>query len=75
MAGEITLSQSDMFRIYEEGLDHYRMGDWDRAEKALQAALGLAPDDGPSRTMLNRIATFRQTPPADWTGVWQMTSK
>ena len=75
MAGEIALSQSDMFRIYEEGLDYYRIGNWDRAEKALQAALGLAPEDGPSRTLLTRIATFRQTPPADWTGVWQMTSK
>jgi adenylate cyclase len=61
--------------LYEEGLEHYRVAKWDMAEMALQAALELSPNDGPSRTLLARIAQFRRAEPEDWTGVWSMISK
>ena len=75
MAGNLAVDKRALFDVFAEGLEHYRRADWSKAEVAFQAALGLAPDDGPSRTLLSRIPDLRQSPPTDWSGVWQMTSK
>ena len=75
MAGNLAVDKRALFDVFAEGLEHYRRADWSKAEVAFQAALGLAPDDGPSRTLLSRIPDLRQSPSTDWSGVWQMTSK
>ena len=75
MAGGLAPATRNMFDLYADGLEHYRKADWSKAEAALEAALELVPDDGPSQTMLARIAKLRQAPSGEWTGVWQMTSK
>ena len=75
MAGDLASDTRKMFDLYADGLDYYRKADWPKAEAALQAALELEPDDGPSRTLLSRILGLRQNPPSEWSGVWQMTSK
>ena len=75
LAGELDPTRRRAFDLYEEGLEHYRVAKWDMAEMALQAALELSPNDGPSRTLLARIAQFRRAEPEDWTGVWSMISK
>ena len=75
MAGGLDPATRNMFDLYADGLEHYRKADWSKAEAALEAALELVPDDGPSQTMLARIAKLRQAQSGEWTGVWQMTSK
>ncbi len=75
LAGELDPTRRRAFDLYEEGLEHYRVAKWDMAEMALQAALELSPNDGPSRTLLARISQFRRAEPEDWTGVWSMISK
>lgn len=75
LAGELDPTRRRAFDLYEEALEHYRVAKWDMAEMALQAALELSPNDGPSRTLLARIAQFRRAEPEDWTGVWSMISK
>ena len=75
MAGNLAVDTRATFDMFAEGLEHYRRGDWSKAEAAFQAALLRSPDDGPSRTLLSRIPGLRQSPPTDWSGVWQMTSK
>jgi adenylate cyclase len=75
LAGEVAPDRRRAFDLYEEGLDHYRVAEWNAAEKALQATLELMPNDGPTKTLLTRIAQFRQVAPKDWSGVWSMTSK
>jgi adenylate cyclase len=75
LAGEVAPDRCRAFDLYEEGLDHYRVAEWNAAEKALQAALELMPNDGPTKTLLTRIAQFRQVAPKDWSGVWSMTTK
>jgi len=61
---------------FEAGLARYRMQDWDGAESAFNECLNLAPDDGPSQVFLERIRTFRETPPpGDWDGVWVASVK
>ncbi|MFZ3040409.1 MAG: adenylate/guanylate cyclase domain-containing protein [Thiobacillus sp.] len=72
------LSETDRQRVqaYETGLVRYRAQDWEAAETAFRECLALAPADRPSQVMLDRIAAFRQTPPAaGWDGVWIAPSK
>lgn len=72
------LSETDQQRVqaYETGLARYRAQDWEAAETAFRECLAIAPADRPSQVMLERIAAFRQAPPAaGWDGVWIAPSK
>jgi adenylate cyclase len=63
-------------QTFEAGLARYRSQDWDGAEAAFRECIEIAPEDGPSHAMLERIAAFRQAPPtADWDGVWVAQTK
>ncbi|ODU70095.1 MAG: hypothetical protein ABT11_09300 [Novosphingobium sp. SCN 66-18] len=54
----------------------YRAREWDKAEAAFAEALRIAPEDGPARVFLTRIAAFRSAPPpADWAGIWLSPEK
>lgn len=75
MAGELPADRRRLFDLYAEGLALYRQAEWSKAETTLNAALGEVQDDGPSKTLLARIARFRQSPPVEWSGVWNLTSK
>lgn len=75
MAGELPAASRELFDAYETALGHYRAGDWDKAETGFAEALRIDPHDGPSLTLLGRIAGLRNAPPANWSGVWDMTSK
>jgi adenylate cyclase len=68
-----TLELRDLF---QERLAAYRAENWDAAEGCFAACLALRPSDGPSRVFVQRIADFRQRPPAsDWNGAWHLTTK
>ncbi|MBW1835594.1 MAG: CHASE2 domain-containing protein [Deltaproteobacteria bacterium] len=61
---------------YTKGLDAYQKRDWNRAVESFKAALNIAPDDGPSQTMLSRCNDFKVNPPGeDWDGSYTMISK
>jgi adenylate cyclase len=75
LAGWLGEDRRALFDIYASGLARYRAGDWDAADRAFRGALALAPADGPSTTMLQRIAELRKAPPAAWDGTWRLTSK
>lgn len=75
-AGALAEAQEGLRALYAEGLAAYRACRFEHARTAFNAALERAPGDGPSRTMLARIAQFETTPPAaDWDGAWRMDSK
>ncbi|HEV2153821.1 adenylate/guanylate cyclase domain-containing protein [Bradyrhizobium sp.] len=75
-AGALTGAQEALRKHYTEGLAAYRGRRFDEARAAFSAALESVPGDGPSRTMLARIAEFETSPPAaDWDGAWRMDSK
>lgn len=75
-AGALAEPQEGLRALYAEGLGAYRACRFEDARTAFNAALERAPGDGPSRTMLARIAQFETTPPAaDWDGAWRMDSK
>ncbi len=79
LIGEIDSVSADQRALrdgFESGLAAYRAGDWDRAEALFAECLRIMPGDGPARTFLDRVATFRRSPPPDdWDGVWQSVTK
>jgi adenylate cyclase len=61
---------------YAAGLQAYREQNLDAAESLLRACQSLWPGDGPARTLLERCALHRASPPhPDWDGVFEATSK
>lgn len=74
-AGRLSAEQDGLRMRYAEGLAAYRVGRWDEARIAFNAALELAPGDGPSRTLLARIDRLQAHPPTDWDGAWRMEQK
>jgi len=74
--GELTPDQDLLRTRYSEGLAAYRARQWSEAQTALKAALETAPGDGPSQTLLDRIATLESDPPgAGWDGSWRLDQK
>ncbi|MGL3109389.1 adenylate/guanylate cyclase domain-containing protein [Bradyrhizobium sp. BR 1432] len=72
-AGALTDAQARLRTLYAEGLDAYRAGHFDDARAAFNAALEAVPGDGPSRTLLGRIAQFEVNPPDEgWDGAWRL---
>lgn len=75
-AGVLAEPQESLRAHYAEGLAAYRGCRFDDARMAFNAALERCPGDGPSCTMLARIARFETNPPAaDWDGAWRLDSK
>jgi len=61
---------------YAAGLQAYREQCLDEAEFSLRAGLALWPGDGPTRTLLERCALHRASPPPpDWDGVFDAMVK
>ncbi len=74
--GGLAESRVRLKELYAEALAAYRRQDWITASDLLTAALEIAPEDGPSKVMLGRVASFRAQPPAqDWNGVWRFDQK
>lgn len=75
-AGALAEPLESLRARYAEGLAAYRGCRFGDARMAFNAALARCPGDGPSRTMLARIARFETNPPAaDWDGAWRLDSK
>ncbi|MBB4259647.1 MULTISPECIES: adenylate/guanylate cyclase domain-containing protein [unclassified Bradyrhizobium] len=75
-AGALTAAQDSLRTHYAEALAAYRARRFDEARAAFNAALEAVPGDGPSRTMLGRIAQFETKPPEEgWDGAWRLEQK
>lgn len=75
-AGALTVAQDSLRTHYAEGLAGYRARRFDEARAAFNMALEAVPGDGPSRTLLGRIARFEANPPdAGWDGAWRLEQK
>jgi adenylate cyclase len=61
---------------FKEGQEHYRVRDWERAQRAFEHAARLNPADRLPQLYLQRCAHLAaEPPPADWNGVWVMQTK
>ena len=69
-------SFDEAIECFEKGLQMYRQQRWQAAIDLFQQALATAPDDGPSRVLIERCKAFQTSPPpANWEGVFVMTEK
>lgn len=72
----LSVAQESLRTHYAEGLAAYRARRFDNARAAFNAALEAVPGDGPSRTLLARIAQFEIDPPDEgWDGAWRLEQK
>ena len=72
----LSVPQESLRTRYAEGLAAYRARRFDEARAAFNAALEAVPGDGPSRTLLARIAQFEVSPPDEgWDGAWRLEQK
>lgn len=72
----ITKEKEEVLRYYNLGLASYKQRKWDEAMRSFEQALKIDPKDGPSELYLNRAKQFKEIPPpADWDGVFTMTTK
>ncbi len=75
-ADEIDEPMQKVIEYYGQGLQAYRSRDWRQAAAWFKKALQIAPDDGPSRTMLKRILDYNQAPPDEsWDGSFDIRTK
>jgi len=65
----------DVVGHFEEGRWGYRAGDWAKATRSFETCLQLHPGDALSQTYLDRVGQLRADPPAEWAGVWVMSTK
>lgn len=54
---------------------HYNNGDWDKAIALFRECLKANPEDQLSQTYIERCEVLKSDPPAEWDGVFVMTSK
>lgn len=73
--GETPAENQALRAEYELGLTAYRGGDWPSARRHFAACLDIAPEDGPTQTMLQRIQVLAATPAAasGSNAVWRLT--
>ena len=76
--GEASLSieQEEGYGLYKRGLEAYRLKRWEEALMLFQEVLSFLPEDGPSKTMMERCRIFLDTPPQrEWDGVFDQLTK
>ena len=67
-SGDPAAIDESQLAVFEEGLAAYYAGDWSAARKAFKGcSLEVA------QVFLERIGT--KSAPADWSGIWTMTTK
>lgn len=72
----MTEEKKKVLELYNEALSFYKQQKWDDAINGFKAALAVDPTDGPSAVYLERCEVYKKNPPpADWDGVYVMTTK
>ena len=73
-AGQVAAETRELRTRYELGLGTYRLGDWPAARSHFSDCLGIAPADGPTQTMLERIEMLAAKPEAaaGRSSVWRL---
>jgi adenylate cyclase len=73
-AGQVSSEKQNLRTAYALALSAYRGGDWASARRHFSACLDISPDDGPTRTLLERIEALagESTMAGTWSGVWPL---
>jgi adenylate cyclase len=69
-------NHTELIVRFSEALTAYRRQQWEDAIDLFNKILGMFPEDGPSRTFIERSRQYLEHPPApEWDGVYAMTTK
>jgi len=72
----LTEQKRKLLDAYGRGLELYKQCDFQGALKFFMEGKGIDPQDGPTGLYIARCETYIETPPpADWDGVFTMTTK
>ena len=73
--GKLSAEGNKLLEAYNDGLEAFYKGAYDKARKAFEAALAAAPQDGPSRFYLELAEKYSSAVPGEWDGTFNLTSK
>jgi class 3 adenylate cyclase len=73
-AGQVSAEQPELRALYELALSAYRGGDWPSARRHFSDCLSISPEDGPARTMLQRVESLAAMPAraGSWSSAWRL---
>jgi adenylate cyclase len=72
-ADQVVVEQQELRASYELALGAYRRGDWPDARRHFSDCHRIAPEDGPTRTMLQRIEKLAAMPATgSRSSVWRL---
>jgi hypothetical protein len=72
----ISTEKKQVLDLFAEGRRHYKLMEFDEAQRFFAQALKIDPDDGPSKVYYARCKLYIDSPPPeDWDGVFVMTTK
>jgi hypothetical protein len=72
----ISGQKKQVLDLFKEGRNNYKLMNFTEAKKCFAKALEIDPNDGPSKTYLERCEEYIQDPPPpDWDGVYVMKTK
>lgn len=75
-AGTVDPDVAAAVEVFEQGLELYRKREFSAALAKFEQVVQQRPDDGPSRTYIDRCKQLIDDPPdADWDGVWRLKEK
>ncbi len=69
-------NREEFVKLFEEGLEKYRQGQWDEAIACFRKVLSVHQGDPPSELYIKRCLELKKYPPdGKWDGVYIMTKK
>jgi len=72
----ISEQKKEVLRLYNLGLNAYKLRKWDESIALFNDAMKIDPTDGPSKLYKDRAENYKINPPGeDWDGVFVMTTK
>ena len=83
MKGDLSDQEKELFKVFDEGMQHYLKMEWDEAVAKFNEALKIerVPDGKttPSEVYIQRCKAFKENPPVapgeKWDGVFRLTRK
>jgi adenylate cyclase len=65
----------EALEMFNNGIEYYNEGNWDKAITQFKKAQKINPDDKCSNMYVERCDILKKRDPKDWDGVWVATSK
>ena len=65
----------EVLEMFNNGMEYYNEGNWDKAIAQFNKAQKGNPDDKASNMYVERCGILKKRDPKDWDGVWVATSK